>query len=597
MNTYEFWNDMDKIYDAILAFQEKSIEFNKQFINPWVKLGNVFDKNESAEEIIAHKNAIEIDPKNAQNWYELANIYTRTGDFEKSIQAYKRAIELGFETGELYKNLALAYSITAKHQDAIHIFKKALEMLESNSEKAIVWNHLGNVYRKLDNYEMALQAFQQADQFESMKTSTVDELSATASQKDNVSQPSGEPATVMENIPVAENFIRAENNAVPINDPELDVSSTELNNNIDHTQISSVVHEVELPVAENDQVTHEINESNNDMQVILDIDFSSGTINEATDEADLEVNNGPFSMESIQEEPEANEETTEEVYENVDNEPFSLEPMQEELEANEETTDEVHEYVDNEPFFLESIQEELDTNKETGEENPFAKILATSDENEMLTSSEHANDANEEVETRQLSNDAHTLSAYENYLEDNDPDGNNLSESVSDETHNISMTPANVAVTNSEINMEANEALTNEMDSKNANVWNELGNVYFNAGSYDDAIAAYSKAIELDTQFAWPYTNLASSYVHKERLADAILMYERGIELFSDVKDKAVAWNQLGNVYRQMNDYGNAIAAYQRADELDPRNIAITQQSRFSLLGNEKIVQEAGYSV
>jgi len=85
--------------------------------------------------------------------------------------------------------------------------------------------------------------------------------------------------------------------------------------------------------------------------------------------------------------------------------------------------------------------------------------------------------------------------------------------------------------------------------------------------------------------------------VHKERLADAILMYERGIELFSDIKDKAVAWNQLGNVYRQMNDYGNAIAAYQRADELDPRNIAITQQSRFSLLGSEKIVQEAGYSL
>ena len=597
MNTYEFWNDMDKIYDAILAFQEKSIEFNKQFINPWVKLGNVFDKNESAEEIIAHKNAIEIDPKNAQNWYELANIYTRTGDFEKSIQAYKRTIELGFETGELYKNLALAYTITAKHQDAIHIFKKALEMLESNNEKAIVWNHLGNVYRKLDNYEMALQAFQQADQFETMKTSTVDELSATASQKDNVSQPSGEPATVMENIPVAENFIRAENNAVPINDPELDASGTEQNNNVDLTQISSVVHEVELPVAENDQVTHEINESNNDMQVILDIDFSSGTINEATDEADLEVDNGPFSMEPIQEKLEVNEETTEEVLENVDNEPFSLEPIQEELEANEETTDEVHEYVDNEPFSLESIQEELDTNKATGEENPFAKILATSDENEMLTSSAHANDANEEAETLQLSNDAHTLSAYENYLEDNDPDGNNLSESVSDETQKISMTPANVAVTNSEINMEANEALTNEMDSKNANVWNELGNVYFNAGSYDDAIAAYSKAIELDTQFAWPYTNLASSYVHKERLADAILMYERGIELFSDLKDKAVAWNQLGNVYRQMNDYGNAIAAYQRADELDPRNIALTQQSRFSLLGNEKIVQEAGYSV
>ena len=208
-----------------------------------------------------------------------------------------------------------------------------------------------------------------------------------------------------------------------------------------------------------------------------------------------------------------------------------------------------------------------------------------------------ASEIDEEVETLKESDATLPLSAYEEYLEDNDPVGVGLTKSESDETQTIAMAPAEVEVTNSEVNMEVNTDLTVEIDTKNAHVWNELGNVYFNAGSYDDAITAYRKAIELDKQFAWSYTNLALSYVQKERLADAILLYQRGIELFSDEKDKAIAWNWLGNVYRRMNDYENAIAAYQRADELDPGNTTITEQSRFSMLGSEKVNQEVGYSV
>jgi len=124
------------------------------------------------------------------------------------------------------------------------------------------------------------------------------------------------------------------------------------------------------------------------------------------------------------------------------------------------------------------------------------------------------------------------------------------------------------------------------MDTKNAHVWNELGNIYLNAGTYDDAIASYSKAIELDRQFAWPYSNLALAYVQKGRFAEAILLYQRGIELFNSDKDKAITWNRLGNVYRRINDYGNAIASYQTADELDPENATLSLRTSFGLLGN-----------
>ncbi len=336
MNTYEFWNEMDKIYDAIVTYQEKTIEFNKQFINPWVKLGNVFDKNESNEEIVAHKNAIEIDPENAQNWHELASAYTRSGDFEKSIQAYQKAIDLGFESGELYKNLALAYAMTAKHQDAIPVFQKALDLLENDKDKAVVWNHLGNVYRKLDNYEMALQAFQQADQFETGKAPIVDEPPVAAVDEEiteelteetvldveetSASQLTEEPAAIEDAAPSPEESTPVEDEDAALNDLELDEPVAEQSEEEpESAQAVPASNEVELPVAEEDEADEEDYEFDNDMPVVLEVDFSAGMIAEEIEEAASEdelvteimaaseEDEAPVSVEAVEEESETEE--------------------------------------------------------------------------------------------------------------------------------------------------------------------------------------------------------------------------------------------------------------------------------------------------
>jgi Flp pilus assembly protein TadD len=43
-------------------------------------------------------------------------------------------------------------------------------------------------------------------------------------------------------------------------------------------------------------------------------------------------------------------------------------------------------------------------------------------------------------------------------------------------------------------------------------IWNELGNIYLRLGSYDEAIAAYLKAIELGPEYGGAYSNLALAY-------------------------------------------------------------------------------------
>ena len=129
----------------------------------------------------------------------------------------------------------------------------------------------------------------------------------------------------------------------------------------------------------------------------------------------------------------------------------------------------------------------------------------------------------------------------------------------------------------------------------NANLFYDLGNAYFRTEAYDQAIDAFKRAIELNPRFGWPYSNLALAYVQKARFAEAILLYQRSIELFTGDKDKAISWNRLGNVYRRLNDYENAIFAYQRADDLDPDNTTLSLQSRFSLLGSYALEPKPSY--
>jgi len=291
---------------------------------------------------------IEPDTKNAHVWNELGNIYFNTGVYDDAVVAYSKAIQLDRCFAWPYSNLALTYVQKGRFTEAILLYQRSIELFASEKDKAISWNRLGNVYRRLNNYDNAISAYQRADEL----------------------------------------------------DPE---------------------------------------------------------------------NTTP----SIQSR-------------------FSL--------LGNYSTDQTPNQV---------------SQAEEGQQDPMSEALR-----EPPTFVDSSGD------------------------------------------------------------------LQIEMDTKNAHVWNELGNIYFNTGAYDDAIVAYSKAIQLDRLFAWPYSNLALTYVQNGRFTEAILLYQRSIELFVSEKDKAISWNRLGNVYRRLNNYDNAISAYQRADELDPENTTPSIQSRFSLLGN-----------
>jgi superkiller protein 3 len=68
-------------------------------------------------------------------------------------------------------------------------------------------------------------------------------------------------------------------------------------------------------------------------------------------------------------------------------------------------------------------------------------------------------------------------------------------------------------------------------DSKDAQSHFNLGVVFAGKEQWDDAIAEYKRAIELDPKFAKAYMNLGIALAAKNRLDDAIAEYKKAIEI------------------------------------------------------------------
>ena len=107
-----------------------------------------------------------------------------------------------------------------------------------------------------------------------------------------------------------------------------------------------------------------------------------------------------------------------------------------------------------------------------------------------------------------------------------------------------------------------------DLDSKNGDAWNELGTIHLKAEAFDEAAEAFTKAIELDRGNGWAYSNLAYAYMQQGKHKEGVSLLLRSIELLESDADKAVSWNRLASLYRALNDYDNAVAAYQMADQL-----------------------------
>src|SRR5918999_1680126 len=88
-----------------------------------------------------------------------------------------------------------------------------------------------------------------------------------------------------------------------------------------------------------------------------------------------------------------------------------------------------------------------------------------------------------------------------------------------------------------------------------------------NLGRYDEALADFNRAIELDPDRAWAIASRGQTYQALRRFDEALADFARAIELDPD-RDWAIA--DRGETYRLAGRFDEALADFARALELDP---------------------------
>ena len=92
-------------------------------------------------------------------------------------------------------------------------------------------------------------------------------------------------------------------------------------------------------------------------------------------------------------------------------------------------------------------------------------------------------------------------------------------------------------------------------------------NLYNRQGKRDEAIEKWKKALEINPSFEKPLSGLAWSYMSKREYGEAMIYFEKMIE--KDANSWA-GWNGMANCYRWLKNKEKAIAAYDKAIEIQP---------------------------
>ena len=87
---------------------------------------------------ISHlKESIEKDPNNAEMWAQLANAYYEIQDYPKSIETYLKLISLVEDRSEVYQDLGVVYRRDDQFAKSVEAFEKAFAHNHENKRESL----------------------------------------------------------------------------------------------------------------------------------------------------------------------------------------------------------------------------------------------------------------------------------------------------------------------------------------------------------------------------------------------------------------------------------------------------------------------------
>jgi tetratricopeptide (TPR) repeat protein len=564
------WNGLGDVYasigrtDEALKAYQKAIELNKQYITPWIQLGVLYTKQERYREAIrAYQRALDLDARNSLLWNELGTIYVKSEDFDEAVEAFSKAIELDRGYGWAYSNLAFAYIQQGKYKKTVSLLLRSIDLLQNDKDKAVSWDRLANVYRYLNDYDNAIAAYQMAD-----KLVPGSSLSKAADLTDTEEQ-----------LPSSGEII-SEDPIEVLPQPAADVS----------TQSAS---DASQPAGADQQIADRENEPAEKMTNHKFMEAPAWIFNPAGIQEALEPNEKASEIQSI-----GNRSQETKGAAMTDSRTLDTPRSQGETPAQDQVS--TRTALEDKKVSMDALQWNERGNA-CFNQGAFDEAINAYNKASQLDPSfgmPYSNLALTYLTQRQY---AEAILLYQKSIgllksdKDKALSWNGLGNAyrcINDYANAFAAYHKAAELDPETAGMrEGTDNFQTAQSPKNAQDWDDLGELFLKMGSFDEAVEAFQKAIDLEPETGKPYGNLAYTLVLQNRYKEAVPLYQKSINLLDDDKAKATAWNHLGNVYRKLNDYDNAIKAYQKAVVLSDEGVDLLTRTRFSLLSNLTVNQ------
>ena len=547
------WNGLGDVYagsgrlnEAIQAYKQ-AIELNKVYITPWLNLGALFTKQGKYREAInAYDAALKLDSRNVAIWNDLGNVHLKCESYDEAISAFTKAAEIDHTNGRAYSNLALTYFQKGRYEQAVPLYLKSLEILKEDKDKANSWNRLADIYRLLNKYDLAIDAYRKADMLEwgIMQEERTDDGSkrpAIAAPTPGINlKVAAEINELVKDLDILQDTVK------PAIGLQKEIDAEMVAHNIAGAPawiLNPKSEESCIDISQVQLINPVTQETKGDVvikQKLFDLHHNKDNI----------TMNQTAHVESV--EHHAANNTNAIAWNEKGNFYFKRGALNDAINAYNKA-------IQFDPSFGWPYSNLALTYLAQGQN--AESILLYQKSLDLLNS-----DKDKAVSWNGLGNAYRRINDYPN--------------AVAAYQKAAKLDPETAGMRDGTDNFRA------EQQPRSVEAWNDLGELFFETGAYDEAIRAFNKAIELEPNNGWSYCNLARLLVTQGRYMDAIGLYNKSVSLLQGNKDKAIALNHLGNAYRKLNDYDNAIKAYQKAVTLADEGVSLATRARFSLLSN-----------
>lgn len=528
---------MGRMEEAARAYQQ-AIQINKNYLAPWLGLGGLHIKQEKFRDAIkVFQRALVIDGKNSRIWNSLGIAQMKCTDLGGAERSFRKAIEVDRVSGISYSNLGLVCAQQKKHDEAIALLQQAVEILDDKLERSIAWNRLGDIYRQINKYDLAMRAYQMADLKNLEAEPPIENMNAPqpgghvnqdqgTSGETVTGNPGGKAADDLPaRDPLAENKgLNPEAIEAGVNPHVVDPPSWIIDKEAQHRNEK---------MAEN--TAHKYLKGENIMTDEPDEQFETSLEGNVV----AAINNDESTADAI-------------AWNEMGNEQFRRGNYSEAIVSYNKAVQKMPGF--GLPYANMGLISLL--------QGRYSEATLLYQKGIQLLNS----DMDKAIAYNGLGNAYRGLNEYDNAIlafrkaAELDPQTAGLRESV--------------------------DIFQFDNLPQSSGFWIELGNAFLKNGSHNEAITAFSKAAEIDPSDGWAHCDLGRTLASSGRHTEAIPEFLKGIELLENDKDKAACWNRLGNTYRKLNDYDKAIEAFQKAVLLNDEGVNLVTRARFSLLSN-----------